>query len=98
MAELLRTPQDPLQEMAAQIRYLDAAAEQIVARIAEAANRLREGQTAAEPATEADLLAGLAAALIDRTDEIRADCGRLSALMERTANLVVATDRRAGDG
>jgi hypothetical protein len=79
---------DPLAEMATQIRELDAAAERVATRIAEAANGLRDRERNSKSATRADLLAGLASALVDRTGEIRSDCGRLSALMERTARLI----------
>jgi hypothetical protein len=87
---------DPLQEMAAQIRELDRAAEQAAERIAAAAASMREREAAAGSATRADLLAGLASALVDRTEEIRSDCGRLSALMERTATLIAERDLRQG--
>ncbi len=89
------TSPDPLQEMAEQIRELDRAAEQAAERIAAAAEALREREAESGSATRADLLAGLASALVDRTEEIRSDCGRLSALMERTATLIAARDSRA---
>jgi len=85
---------DPLAQMAEQIRALDAAAEHAAASIAEAATGLANRERGGGSATRADLLAGLASALVDRTEEIRADCGRLSALMDRTAKLVA--DRDAG--
>jgi hypothetical protein len=81
--------------MAVQIRELDEAAERAAARIREAAQNLREGDVAAGSATRADLLAGLASALVERTEEIRSDCGRLSALMDRTANLIAERDSRS---
>jgi hypothetical protein len=83
---------DPLAEMAARIRELDAAAESAAARIDAAAESLRAGQLAEGSATRTDLLAGLGAALVERTEEIRADCARLTALMERTANLIAQRD------
>ena len=85
-------PADPLEDMALQIRALDAAAEMAAARIAEAAAGLGNRERGGGSATRADLLAGLASALVDRTEEIRADCGRLSALMDRTAKLVADRD------
>jgi hypothetical protein len=86
---------DPLAEMAAQVRELDAAAVRVASRISDAAASLREGQIADGSATRADLLAGLGAALVDRTQEIRSDCERLSALMERTARLIAERDKGA---
>jgi len=90
--EATETAADPLQEMAAQIRALDEAAEQAAARIAEAAAGLGNRELGGGSATRADLLAGLASALVDRTEAIRADCGKLSALMDRTAKLVADRD------
>ncbi len=83
---------DPLVEMAAQIRALDQAAEAVAARINEAAASLANREHSGNSATRADLLAGLASALVDRTEAIRSDCGRLSTLMERTAKLVAERD------
>lgn len=82
--------------MAKQIRDLDAAAAQASTLIAEAAQRLREGVVAAKSPTRAELLAGLGGALADRTEEIRQDFARLSALIDRAAKLVAESD--AGDG
>ena len=84
--------QDSLAGMANEIRELDRAAEQAATRIAEAAEQLRTGAASAQSAIRADLLAGLGAALVDRTGEIRADCRKLSALMDRTAKLVAERD------
>lgn len=78
-----------------QIRELDEAAERAAARIREAAQSLSESEAAGGSATRADLLAGLASALVERTEEIRSDCGRLSALMDRTANLIAERDSRS---
>lgn len=89
-------PPEPLVEIAAQVRELDAAAERAATRIADAGDQLREGQAGGGPDRSADLLAGLASALIERTDEIRAECDRLSALIERTVNLVAAGEPDPG--
>jgi hypothetical protein len=80
--------------MAEQIRELDAAAELAAAKIREASEQLRDAAITAKSATRADLLAGLGSALVDRTEEIRGDCRRLSDLMERTAKLVADRDAR----
>ena len=72
------------------------AAAQASIRIAEAAEQLREGVIAARSPTRAELLAGVGGALADRTEAIRADCGRLTALIDRTAKLVA--ERDAGNG
>ena len=94
-ARASRSAADPLAEMAAQIRALDAAAEEAASRIGEAASKLGNRERGQGSHTRADLLAGLASALVDRTGEIRADCERLSALMERTAKLVADRDAAA---
>ena len=84
-------PADPLSEMAARIQELDGAAERVAAGIGAAARRLRKpAATGSEERTE--LLTGLASALVERTDEIRSDCSRLSAMMERTAKLITERD------
>ncbi len=88
--------QDALASMAEQIRELDAAAAQASIRIAEAAEQLREGVIATRSPTRAELLAGVGGALADRTEAIREDCGRLTALIDRTAKLVA--ERDAGNG
>ena len=86
---------DPLDEMSAQIRALDAAAERTAARIAEAAAGLENEHRREDLAIRADLLAGLASALVDRTEGIRTDCARLSALIDRTARLIAERDSTA---
>ncbi|HEY8002309.1 MAG TPA: hypothetical protein VID76_10240 [Solirubrobacterales bacterium] len=86
---------DPLARMRAQIQALDEAATAAAVEIAAAAENLDRG---GEAAIRADLLAGLASALVDRTETIRADCRRLSAMMERTARLVADGDSAAGVG
>lgn len=86
---------DPLDEMSVQIRALDAAAERTAARIAEAAAGLENEHRREDSAIRADLLAGLASALVDRTEGIRTDCARLSALIDRTARLIAERDSTA---
>ena len=88
-------PPDPLAQMAAQIKELDAAAERVAAEIGRTAETLKDTQTEAGSATRVDLLAGLASALVDRTAEIRTDCSKLTALMDRTAKLVEESDSGA---
>ena len=87
-------PADPLEAMASQIRALDAAATSAAERIKQAADQLGEG--AGHSKQRVELMGGVATALVDRTDQIRADCERLSSLMDRTAKLVAAADARAG--
>ena len=84
-------PADPLSEMAARIQELDGAAERVAAGIGAAARSLR-GPAATGSAERTELLTGLASALVERTDEIRSDCSRLSAMMERTAKLITERD------
>ncbi len=87
-------PADPLQAMASEIRALDAAATSAAERIKVAAEQLSEGSGMSKLRVE--LMGGVATALVDRTEEIRADCDRLSSLMDRTAKLVAARDAEAG--
>lgn len=87
-------PSDPLEAMASEIRALDAAATSAAERIKAAADKLGEGSGQSQQ--RVDLMGGVATALVDRTDQIRADCERLSSLMDRTAKLVAAHDARTG--
>ncbi len=87
-------PADPLEAMASEIRALDAAATSAAERIKRAADQLGEGSGQSKQRVE--LMGGVATALVDRTDQIRADCERLSSLMDRTAKLVAA--RRCARG
>ena len=88
-------PADPLSEMAARIQELDGAAERVAAGIGAAARSLR-GPAATGSEERTELLTGLASALVERTDEIRSDCSRLSAMMERTAKLITERDPEPG--
>jgi hypothetical protein len=82
---------DPLREMAAQIRDLDAASERAAAAIAAALTGVKTGQ----PTRWDDLVSELAGALVERTAEIRSDCDRLSELVERTAALIAEQEGAA---
>lgn len=82
---------DPLAEMAHQIRELDAVAARVADRISAAGEQLRgEGGGA-----RAELTAGIAAALVERTEEIRRDCDRLSNLMQRATDGVARLEAAA---
>lgn len=83
---------DPLGEIARRIAELDAAAQGAGSAINAAVADLRSAPIAEGVAARDDLLAGLASALVERTDEIRSDCSRLSAMMERTAKLITERD------
>lgn len=85
---------DPLEVMASEIRALDAAATSAAERIKAAADQLNEGAGLSKLRVE--LMGGVATALVERTEEIRTDCERLSSLMDRTAKLVAARDAEAG--
>ena len=93
-SEAPETPSDPLEAMATEIRALDAAATSAAERIKQAAAGLEEGSGVSK--LRAELMGGVATALVERTDQIRADCERLSSLMDRTAKLVAARDAEAG--
>jgi hypothetical protein len=80
--------------MAAQIQELDTAARTAAARIAETAREVREGRTGSVSETRAKLLSGVASALVERSDQIRAECEQLSALVARSAKLVAERDGR----
>jgi hypothetical protein len=79
--------------MAGEIRALDAAATNAAERIKQAAAGLEEGS--GQSKLRVELMGGVATALVERTDQIRADCERLSSLMDRTAKLVAARDAEA---
>ena len=83
---------DPLREIARRIAELDAAAQGAGAAINAAVADRRSAPIAEGVAARDDLLAGLASALVERTDEIRSDCSRLSAMIERTAKLITERD------
>jgi hypothetical protein len=87
--------QDPLKAMAEQIAELDRAAARAAAGIQQAADRATDGATSGSSANRADLLAGLGSALVDRAEEIRDDCKRLSELLDRTVRLVADRDADA---
>lgn len=82
----------PLEQMAEQIRLVDEAASQAAARIAEEAQRLTHPEGSGDAAPRADLLADLASALVERTEEIRDDCDRLMVLLDRAIKVVAAHD------
>lgn len=83
-----------LDEMAAEVRSLDEAAEKAARRIAESADGLRSSRDRqAEPA--ADPLADLAAALAARADAVRSECDQLSALLDRATRMF--SDQGAGE-
>jgi hypothetical protein len=83
-------PADPLATMADEIQELDAAATKAAERIQQAAAQLGEGS--GQSKLRVELMGGVATALVERTDQIRADCERLSSLMARTAKLVAERD------
>ncbi len=80
---------DSLARMAEQIRLLDEAAERAATRVSEAAGELREGGGSD---FHGRLLADLSASLVERVNEIQAECGRLSRMLAR------ATKRSARSG
>ena len=67
---------EPLAEMAAQIRLLDQAAALAAIRVAEAAGGLH-----------GEVLADLGSALVERVNEIHAECVRLSGMLDRATKL-----------
>jgi hypothetical protein len=73
---------DPLAEMAEQIRLLDDAAARAAARVGEAADGLRNA-----PGDDSRLLADLGSSLVDRVNEISAECERLSRMLDRASKL-----------
>jgi hypothetical protein len=85
---------DPLATMAAEIQELDAAATKAAERIQQAAAQVGEGS--GQSKLRVELMGGVATALVERTDQIRADCERLSSLMARTAKLVAERDGTSG--
>jgi hypothetical protein len=90
----LAARQDPLDAMAAEIQELNQAARTAAARIAETAREVGEGKPGAMSETRAQLLAGVASALVERSDRIRAECEELSTLVARSARLVAERDGR----
>ena len=91
-ADEIQYPSDPLAEMAQQIRELDAVAAQVASRISAAAGQLNTESGG----TRAELTVGIASALVDRTDEIRTDCERLSNLLQRATEGVARLEAAAG--
>jgi hypothetical protein len=74
---------DPLGEMAMQIRQLDMAASEAAQNIAAAAERLNAADESHGTQARRALTASIAEALVDRTEQIRRDCERLTGLMQR---------------
>ena len=79
--------------MAQQIRELDAAAARTADRISAASEQLKS-ESGGGP--RAQLTAGIADALVGRTDEIRNDCERLSGLMQRATAGVARREAEGG--
>jgi hypothetical protein len=75
---------DPLARMAEEIRLLDEAAERAATRVSEAAGELRDGGAFD---FHAPLLADLSASLVERVNEIQAECGRLSGMLARATKV-----------
>ena len=75
---------EPLAEMAEQIRRVDAAAATAASHVEEAARRLR-GDAAGD--FRSQLLADLGTSLVERVNEIHAECDRLSRMLERATRL-----------
>jgi hypothetical protein len=69
--------------MAAQIRELDSASERVAVAIAGAVAGARTGESSRRD----ELISALAAAIVERTAEVRTDCSRLAGLVERIATL-----------
>lgn len=82
--------QPPLEAMTAQVRLVDESARIAAERIAAEAERLTSSDARLEAGPRADLLSDLASALVERANEIRDDCARLSALLERATKVVAA--------
>jgi hypothetical protein len=79
-----------LDEIAAEIRALDEAGQRAGRRISQSARKLRSSGRW-HPGGDDDLLAELADALAARADELRADWGEVSALVERARALLAAS-------
>jgi hypothetical protein len=77
-------PRDPLAEMAEQVRLLDDAAARAATRVGEAADGLRR---APGDDFHSELLADLGSSLVDRVNEISAECERLSRMLDRASKL-----------
>lgn len=75
---------DSLARMAAEIRLLDEAAERAAAQVGEAAGGLRAGLGSD---FHAQLLSDLGASLVERVNEIRTECDRLSTMLARATTL-----------
>ncbi len=75
---------DPLDEMADEVRRVNEAASRAAVRVGEAAAQLR-----AEPGADfrSELLADLGTALVERVNEIHAECERLAGTLARAAKL-----------
>lgn len=82
-----RGAQGQIDRMAEEIRALDEAAQRAARNIGQSAAELR-GRTGGAQGSDDDLLGELAAAIAGRSDTIRNECGRLSALLERARRLV----------
>lgn len=78
--------------MASEIRALDAAAARAAQGINAAAESLNE--SGGQSKVRLELMGGVASALVERADQIRADCARLSGLMDRTSKLIAERDGR----
>src|SRR3954466_13824310 len=74
----------PPAEMAEQIRLLDEAAARAAARVGEAADSLRD---APGDDFQSKLLGDLGSSLVDRVNEISAECQRLSRMLDRASTL-----------
>ncbi len=79
---------DPLAEMAEQVRLVNDAAASAADRVAEAAERLRQ------PGGDfrSELLADLGSSLVERVNEIQAECERLSRTLERATKIARRED------
>jgi hypothetical protein len=83
-------PGTALDDMAEQIRALDEAARRASRHIEERAQSLR-GEGRRRGSGDDALLADLAETLVARADGIRADCERLTVLLDRARHLVAET-------
>ena len=75
---------DSLARMAEQIQLLDQAAGRAATRVSEAADGLRDGLGSD---FHAQLLTDLSASLVERVNEIQAECERLSRMLARATKL-----------
>jgi len=77
----------PLNDIAAEVRDLDEAAQRAGRRINQSARKLRANHKW-HPDSDSDALADLAESLVTRADGIRAECEQLSTLLERAKRMV----------